>query len=381
MRASLLFTLTLALAGAAHAAEERLSATLNESVFKLPTTVQDAYGRTVSGQMTVTQFKPDGAGPFPIAILLHGRAKDSEGRAQVARYRYGEAASYLVRRGFAVWLPTRLGYGDSGVDQDPEDSGMCRNKIYPPAYEAAARSALDVIAYASKQPFADPSRIVVIGQSFGGTTAIALAAKHPPGLVAAVNFAGGGGGNPSTHPGMPCRPDRLEAMFGDYGTTTRVPTLWVYTANDLWMGESAPKQWFMAFKRPGGTGQFLAMPPFGEDGHTLFGKGFPIWRPLVDQFLASVGFAAPASADAPPASGFASLYDVDKVPVKSALAREKYARFLQLDLPRAYAVGPHGEFGYYSAPDATAHALATCARSAGVPCKLYAVDDKVVWKE
>jgi dienelactone hydrolase len=375
MRTLVPFTLPLLFACAAHAGEERLSAALNESVFKLPAT------GAVTGQMTVTQYKPDGPGPFPIAILMHGRGAHSEDRAAMGRVRYETAAAYLVRRGFAVWLPTRLGYGDSGVTSDPEDSGTCKLKNYPPAYEASAQSALDVIAYASKQSFADPSRIVVIGQSFGGTTAIALAAKHPPGLLGTVNFAGGGGGNPETHPGQPCRPDRLASMFAGYGATARIPTMWIYTANDRWMGASYPQQWFAAYAKAGGTGQFAAMPAFGDDGHTLFSKGFPVWRPIVDKFLADVGFAMPVSQDAPPATSFAMLADVDKVPVTSTEAHEKYQRFLQLDVPRAYAIGPRGEFGYYSAPDAIRHAMASCAKRAGVPCKLYAVDDQVVWKE
>lgn len=381
MRALLPLTLTLALTGSAQAADEHLSAALNESVFKLPTTVKDMYRRTISGEMVVTQYKPNGDGPFPIAVLLHGRAAQDAERASLGRVRYTTAAAYLVRRGFAVWVPTRLGYGESGVDTDPEDSGTCRNKAYPPGYDAAAQSTLEVIAYAGKQPFADPSRIIVMGQSFGGAGAIAVAARHPSGLLGVINFAGGGGGNPDTHPGMPCSPDRLEAMFAAYGATARTPSIWVYTANDRWMGAAAPKAWFSAYAKAGGAGQFLAMPAFEKDGHTLFGKGFPLWRPLVDQFLTSVGFTVPASADAPPATDFAKLGDVDKVPVHSDAAREKYQRFLQLDVPRAYAIGPHGEFGYYSAPDATTRALAACAKAAGVACKLYAVDDKVVWKE
>lgn len=377
MRA-LLLVLTLAAGGLAHAAESPLNTALNETVFKLPTTVKDYRGTTVTGDMTVTQFKPDGAGPFPIAILLHGRGLHREAPP---RYRYTPAVAYFVHRGFAVWVPTRLGYGESGLEPDPEDTGSCARKDYPPGYQAAATSALDVIAYAKKQPFADPTRIIVLGQSYGGTTAIALAARHPDGVLATINFAGGGGGNPETHPGAPCHPERLEDMFASYGATSRIPTLWVYSHNDQWMGRVAPKRWFAAYAKNGGTGEFAAMPNFGNDGHTLFGTGFPVWRPLVDKFLAGVGFAAPKSPNAPPATAFAPLDEIQNVPVKTAEARAKYERFLQLDVPRAYAIGPNGEFAYLSAPDAIERVLVTCAKRSGAACKLYAVDDQVVWKE
>jgi dienelactone hydrolase len=290
MRTLVLAALLIA-ACPSHAADAPLARALHESVFKLATTVRDARDNAISGEMTVTQFTPNGEGPFPVAILLHGRALDI---TRTARYRYVQAARYFVQRGFIVLVPTRLGYGDAGMSAgfraDPEESGGCANKDYPHAFEAIAASTLDVIAYAKKSPLADASRIVVVGQSFGGAGAIAVAARHPDGLLAAINFAGGGGADPGTHPGSPCRADRLQALFAAYGATTRTPTLWVYTANDHWMGMYEPKQWFTAYQKKGGTGTFAAMPAFGDEGHQLFADGIATWRPVVDQFLRSAGF-------------------------------------------------------------------------------------------
>ena len=281
--------LCLVLACVSAQAEENLAADINETVFRLPTTVKTMYGQVVTRDMIVTQFKPAGDGPFPIALLLHGRSATD--RSQPARQRYVQAARYFVRRGFAVWMPTRLGYGDSGIDPDPEDSGQCSRKDYPPGYEAAATSALNVIAYAKQQPFADPSRIVILGQSYGGATAIALAAKNPPGVLGTINFAGGGGGDPVGRTYNPCRPDLLEQTFGDYGKTARIPTMWVYTENDRYFGPKYPKEWHAAFVKNGGNGRFEAMPALGDDGHLFFSRGFPQWRPLVDGFLRQLGFA------------------------------------------------------------------------------------------
>ena len=136
------------------------------------------------------------------------------------------------------------------------------------------------------------SRVVVVGQSFGGAAAVAVAAKNPPGLRLVINFAGGGGGNPLTRPGAPCSPERLSDLFAAYGRTARVPTLWVYTANDRYMG-TYPREWFDAFRRAGGVGEFRAMPAFRTDGHQLFARGLPLWRPVVDEALRGAGFAVP----------------------------------------------------------------------------------------
>ena len=49
-------------------------------------------------------------------------------------------------------------------------------------------------------------RGLIEGQSVGGMTTVALAALNPPGVLGAVNFAGGSGGNPTASPGRSCKP-------------------------------------------------------------------------------------------------------------------------------------------------------------------------------
>ena len=270
-RYALISVFMLAASSGIARAEEQLSTALNESVIKLPTTVSNIFNQVITKDMVVTQFRPHGEGPFPIAILLHGRSyKD---RSKPGRERFLQATKYFVNRGFAVWVPTRLGYGESGTEPDPEYSGTCSGKKYIPAYEVAASSTLDVIAYAKQQSYVDPARIVVLGQSYGGTTAITLAAKNPSGLIAAINFAGGGGGNPETQPNEPCRPDLLKEMFGLYGKTAKVPSLWIYTENDKYFGPVYPKQWFAEFQKQSPVSQlaeYRAMPAFGDNGHFFF---------------------------------------------------------------------------------------------------------------
>ena len=71
--------------------------------------------------------------------------------------------------------------------------------------------------------------------------------------------------------------------------------------------------------------------------------GFALWRPVVDQFVGSLGFPVPAAAPQLGASGFAEVHDVAKVPhVKPAVRTEAYAKFLAADVPRAFALAPSG---------------------------------------
>jgi dienelactone hydrolase len=140
----------------------------------------------------------------------------------------------------------------------------------------------------------DARRGLAVGQSFGGTTAIALAAKAPPGIVATVNFAGGGGGNPVTQPERPCLPERLAALFASYGASARMPTLWIYAENDRYFGPKLPREWFDAYRAKGGTGEFVLLPKMdptlGDDGHASFTRNRSAWQPHFEAFLKKTGF-------------------------------------------------------------------------------------------
>ncbi len=102
------------------------------------------------------------------------------------------------------------------------------------------------------------------------------------------------------------------------------------------------------------------------------------WLPVVDQFLHSLGFDAPAIVQTPPASGFAEIADAGVVPVGNA-GRAAYAKFLEMAMPRAFAASGKGSFGFARGDYAAGRALGNCQRY-GNPCKLYAVGEDVVWK-
>lgn len=250
----------------------------------------DGYGKEISRQIMVTIFYDAAATrPSPLLVLNHGRAPGAPERLALGRAQFSAPSKWFAQRGFVVAVPTRIGYGVTG-GPDVEYTGSCQQKNYPPGYAASAAETLAVIDYLRGWKEVAKDRTVVAGISFGGTTAITIAAMNLPGVQATINFAGGGGGDPKSHPEKPCGQPKLKQLFTEYGKTAHTPTLWIYAENDRYFGPTLPKVWFDAFKAAGGKGQFVMYPPNGIDGHVLFVHGPELWQPGVLEFLRANGY-------------------------------------------------------------------------------------------
>ena len=141
----ILLLLLVFLSGAAQAR-------VHEEVLTLPVTVNDAYGKKITRDITVTVFSDDtNPRPAPVLVLNHGRAAEADKRAELGRARFTDASRFLVRHGFIVAVPTRIGYGVTGGD-DVENSGACERKVYEPGYAAAAAQTLAVLAAVRERP-------------------------------------------------------------------------------------------------------------------------------------------------------------------------------------------------------------------------------------
>ena len=357
--------------------EEPVARDMQEETQRIPVTVKDMYGREELRQIPVTVFRPRGDGPFPLVIMNHGRAVESR-RAQQGRQRYEDLSRYLVGKGFVVLLPTRVGYAETYSDFDPEATGSCSARRPGPMADAVYAQVMATLAFAKTLPFVDASRWIVAGQSAGGLTAVVTVGHAPPGLIAGINFAGGSGGDPDNRPQQPCSPQSVERLWRELAPTARAPMLWLYWQNDQYWGPEIPKQWHAAWLAGGAKAEFHSLAAAGKDGHAGSSVDMDHWVPIVDEFLAGLGFAKTAPLTRPPATGFAAIDQVERVPVSAANREGAYRRFLAAPLPRAFAVGPRGAWSWSTGDWALGKALGRCARS-GNPCRLYAVDNDVVW--
>jgi dienelactone hydrolase len=272
-------TLALALALACHAAAH---AAVTETVLKVPVAAPGAGVVTID----VTVFRPEGKGPFPLAVINHGSPRLAADRRASGRQRFEAQSREFARRGFIVAVPTRRGYGDSGGEW-VEGFGSCRNPDYFASGLESARDVRAAVAELKRDPDVDGARVMLVGQSAGGWAVLAAASEPLDGLVGVINFAGGRG---SQQPGEVCNDARLVEAAARYGATSRVPQLWLYAENDSFFPPDVVRRMHDAFTRAGGKATLKQMPAFGSDGHALFARGTSLWLPPVDAFLAGLGF-------------------------------------------------------------------------------------------
>ena len=276
----------LPVAGAAES--DPVATDLHETVVSVPMTERGFFGIS-QRELVATTYMPNGPGPFPLIVLSHGNPPNAHDRIKIGRYRKLPQIREFVRMGFAVIVPIRRGYGATG-GTFAEDTGSCRAPDFETAGVEAAKDLLATVNFADTLPQVDPERVILVGQSAGGFASLAAASYSPKGLIAVVNFSGGRGGRPATHPGEPCAPERMADAIGHFAATTHVPVLWHYVQNDMYFSPDVVRTWFNAFKAAGGNGQLVIEQPFGRDGHGMFAmdNAMPIWEPGFENFISSV---------------------------------------------------------------------------------------------
>jgi dienelactone hydrolase len=268
-RRFLLFVLSLVLVSGAHAQR------YVEREFLIPWAV--AFPNGLDAMLVYADLP----GKHPLVVLTHGTSRKPEERAEVTVWQQIPQALWFARRGWVVLVVVRRGYGMSGGDPDTHHGGRCPQTDYQEAGEYSAEDLRAAIEYARKLPQVDDTRILAAGISTGGFATVALTAKPPAGLVAAINFAGGRGSQADHDV---CNADDLVHAYKSFGKHSRVPMLWIYAENDKYFWPELAQKFDAAFHSQGGQDQFVLAPAIGQDGHSLF-RHVSAWSATVDEFL------------------------------------------------------------------------------------------------
>jgi dienelactone hydrolase len=227
-------------------------------------------------------MRPAAPGQYPLALISHGTPRDFDARASMSARDYRAIAIEFARRGFAALVVLRRGYGTSPGGR-ADSYGSCGNPDYRSALAVSVADLQAAIVAMRSRSDVTTHGMIAIGHSAGGLATVGLAAQAPPGLAAAISFAGGRG---SRSPGQVCGDGALVDLFRLLGRTSRVPMLWVYSANDGFFAPALAHRFRDAFASSRGKVTFIDAPAFGRDGHQLYStSSAAAWTPYVDDFL------------------------------------------------------------------------------------------------
>ncbi len=161
-------------AGTARALDEALPPSLRGRKMAVGESVRVA---SFDGQpVPAFVYRPDGPGPFPALIDVHG------GPTAQSRREFGRHRQYFVSKGYVVLVPNvrgSTGYGKSWTRLDNMDLGGGPLK--------------DILAckqWLVKEAHVDPARVAIMGASYGGYMTLAAATFAPTEFAAHVDLFG-----------------------------------------------------------------------------------------------------------------------------------------------------------------------------------------------
>jgi dipeptidyl aminopeptidase/acylaminoacyl peptidase len=131
-------------------------------------------------EVPVFLFEPDGAGPFPVVVTVHG-GPEAQWRPWFSQG-FGPLTQHLVSRGYAVAAPNVRGSSGYGKRYEHLDDVELR-------LDSVADLAT-LHGWLSARPEIDGSRVAVYGRSYGGYMVLAALAFQPDLWAAGVEFVG-----------------------------------------------------------------------------------------------------------------------------------------------------------------------------------------------
>jgi dienelactone hydrolase len=246
------------------------------TVVRIPLTEAGPGGKLLT--LEATLYRPAADGSHPVLLFNHGSTGGGAVAAKATMRPTGQAP-FFVERGFAVLAPMRRGRGAS-EGEAAEWEGACSPENLSPGLARAIEDVDAAMAYLRAQPWADPTRVLITGQSRGGILSVAYAAERPGAVRAVINFAGGW-----TSDGCDRHSEGFnEPTFAAAGRRARLPMLWLYAEGDRYYSPASIRRYHEAFAQAGGTATLRLFPDFGSDGHRLVDR-VDLWAPVVDEFL------------------------------------------------------------------------------------------------
>ena len=240
-------------------------------------------GQSVAFEIVI--FKPDGPGPYPLAIVNHGSTGDGKS-PEIAKLTFVDTAiaQFLVDRGYIVVFPQRRGRGtsdglyDEGFNEDRAQGYSCDTGISLDGAERAMTDLGHIVKTLAKRPDISADPILLSGISRGGILSMAYAGRHPNQVAGVINFVGGWMAE-----GCSNGAEINDTLFLQAAEFSKM-TLFLYGKNDPFYSIAHTKERFEVFEAEGGQGTYVVFDVPGGNGHAL-SWAHSLWAPVVGAYL------------------------------------------------------------------------------------------------
>jgi dienelactone hydrolase len=325
--------------------------------------------------LVVRPAKADGR--LPIALITHGKNAAAAENQAVRPELFRAQARDFAARGWLAVVVIRRGFGQSdgfpGVSRGSAYMTCGENADLVRGFDTEADDLDGALKALRGRPDADAKRVIAIGQSLGGGTVLAFAARKPAGLLAVINVSGGvwrSNGQDT------CDHADLVAAMATFGSRTSVPTLWLYSENDSLFPPALVARMRDAYTQAGGRAQLKMFPPVIGDGHALF-MDFAArvkWLRALDLFM---------QANKMPNTNLARIEDVMNSVQLAAATRPVVEEYFSTPEPKLLVKTASGKGAYWVANQndiagARKRVLASCREKSGGECTVVMENNTTV---
>ncbi|MHB8271947.1 alpha/beta hydrolase family protein [Bradyrhizobium sp.] len=236
-------------------------------------------------------FKPDGAGPFPLAVINHGSTGRGTDPALFTQTWFAaDLADFLNERGWMVAFPQRRGRGksdglyDEGFSEDRKLGYACDTVRSLGGADRALSDIDAAIAALRRRPNVAAVPVLIGGQSRGGVLALVYAGLNPAQISGVINLVGGW--LSETCESASAVNQALFERGAQYGR----PTIWLYGQGDPFYSIAYSRNNFAAFEKAGGQGSFFEFSTRSSPGHDVY-RYSDLWSGPVGKYLDSLANA------------------------------------------------------------------------------------------
>ncbi|QOZ43793.1 hypothetical protein XH89_10095 [Bradyrhizobium sp. CCBAU 53340] len=250
----------------------------SDELIETPVSLPVSIGGTTVRLEALVVKKSDAQGRLPIALITNGGAATATAGAGATTATYAHNARDMARRGWLAVVVIRRGFGNS---EGPRPAPVaCQATSFEAWASAAADDLQATLSAVSQRPDADASRMIVIGSETAGVAAVALSARNPRGLQGVVSISGG----LQSESNCPMT-DVLVDGYRTFGSTSRVPNLWIYSRSDKVFDPDLVNRLHTAFLDAGGDVKFVTFFHDGDVGTPVFSHATRAWYSQMDGFL------------------------------------------------------------------------------------------------